>query len=185
MSEHLQKHEQRGERQASHGEIEKAAAERLKQLENQSEQPEKGRKHEVEQAREKIQHIEEQRPASESAPSDPALGRSIISLSANYNNTMASLRHRMKPAERTFSKIIHQPAVEAVSEVVGKTVLRPSVSLGATTCAVIITGTLYILARANGFVLRGSEVLISLVVGAIIGLLIEGIYKSLRKISRR
>ncbi|HUC86752.1 MAG TPA: hypothetical protein VMR75_00285, partial [Candidatus Saccharimonadales bacterium] len=108
----------------------------------------------------------------------------ILTKAANYRQTMVSLRHRMKPAARTFSKIIHTPSIEAASEVVGKTILRPSATLGATTTAVLFTGFLYIYARHYGFVLRGSGIWITLLLGAVVGLAVEVLYRMMRRLGR-
>jgi hypothetical protein len=107
--------------------IEKAAAERLGQLENREQQAESN-KHEVEAARETIRKTETM-PMPGESEARPTAPTHILSPAQNYKNTMAGLQHRMKPAARTFSKFIHTPAVERSSEFVGKTVLRPSVTL--------------------------------------------------------
>ena len=168
-----------------HPELEKVASERLRSLERSSEH-EAGHKQEaLEAAREQLKQVEpEQSPIETAAVAEPVMHR-VLTKTENYRQTMITLRHRMKPAARSFSKVIHAPAVEAASEVVGKTVLRPSVSLGATTTALLLTGFIYLYARAYGFELRGSEIWLTLIVGAIIGLLGEGVYKTYRRFTGR
>lgn len=163
-------------------ELERLAAERLKHLERNGE-ADLRRHHKVEAAREHVKKAEHVRPQAESTPKTEHTSHRphIISKSANYRHTMASLRHRMNPSERQFSKIIHQPAIEATSEFIGKTVLRPSVSLGATTSAVVVTGFIYLYARHYGFTMRGSEVWITLLAGGLIGLAVELVVKLLRR----
>jgi hypothetical protein len=100
-------------------------------------------------------------------------------LQQNYAHTLKSLQRTMTPVAKTFSRVIHNPAVEAVSEVAGKTVFRPSVTLGATTAATLLGGFVYFVARASGFELAGSEFWLALVVGGLIGLVIEFVYRSL------
>jgi membrane-bound ClpP family serine protease len=169
----------------SHGELEKVAAERLKNLEHQGEKsPDK--RSEIKSARERIKHTEVQAPQHEAAPkNEPVDERPLLTKELSYKHTMISLQHRLKPAARRFSKVIHSPAVEATSEVIGKTILRPSVSLGATSCALLVAGSLYLFARYYGFTLRGSEIWIALIVGGFIGLLIEALYKTVRRARRR
>lgn len=43
-----------------------------------------------------------------------------------YKRTMKRVQKRLPAPARAFSKVVHNPAVEAVSEVAGKTVARPS-----------------------------------------------------------
>lgn len=96
---------------------------------------------------------------------------------ASYWDTLRSMQRHLTPASRRFSKLIHSPAIEKTSEVVGATVARPSVTLGATITAVVVGSFLYLTARAYGFALSGSELLLSLIVGGLLGLAVEGIAK--------
>lgn len=169
-------------RRSSNTEIERAAAERLKTIENRGERPENKEKS-IEKAREMLKHAEAVQPKHETTTKNEGHStRPLLTPTLNYKHTMRSLQHRMKPATRQFSKFIHSPVVDSASEALGKTVFRPSITLGATTTAVIIGGALYLFARANGFSLSGSEILFALVVGGIFGLIIEGILKSFRRI---
>lgn len=175
MSEHLKPRD--AERAHHNGEIEKAAAERLRSIEKSSERP-KPRHESVEVAREQISKAETPNPYEAATKAEP---KTVVTREASYRHTVMSIQHRLKPASRKFSKFIHHPMVDATSEVLGKTVLRPSVSLGATTTAVLFTGFLYLTARTYGFELRGSEIWISLLLGGVIGLLVEFIFKLLRR----
>ncbi len=184
MSERMPTHSPEHQR-PNHGELERMAAERLRQSGERGAEKSPDRKSEVIAAREKLAHAEHQAsPHETGSKSEGAPQRPVLTRELSFKHTMIGLRHRMKPAQRRFSQIIHSPAIEAASEVVGKTVLRPSVSLGATTCALLVGGTLYLFARNYGYPLRGSEILLSLVVGGIIGLLLEALYKTLFR-SRR
>lgn len=167
-------------------ELEQLAVERLKKLAQNGEQPE-NKEAAVEAARESLRKVETAAKVTETAPTqEPAAPpQGILSKAANYRHTMISLRHRMKPAARSFSQFIHRPTVEVASEALGKTVLRPSISLGATTTAVLFVGFIYFYARHYGFILRGSEVWIALLFGAAAGLLLEGLVKLVRRRSPR
>lgn len=81
-------------------------------------------------------------------------------------------RHE-KPAERAFSKVIHQPAVRVASEAVGNTVSRPSGLLGGGIAA--LTGTtIYLLtAKHIGFQYNYTVFLALFALGFIAGLAIE------------
>ncbi len=175
-------HERGPEARVNSGEIESAAAERLRSLEREPTEQHHEREKSVEDALEKIKHIEQAKPSQEAShKKEPVHHRPVLTREANYRQTMVSLRHRMKPAAKQFSKIIHTPAVETSSEIIGKTVLRPSVSLGATTTAVLVAGFIYLFARHYGFRMQGSEIWVALLVGGVFGLLIEGIYKTTRR----
>lgn len=97
-----------------------------------------------------------------------------------YWDTLRSVQRHLKPASRSFSKFIHSPAVERTSEIAGATIARPSVLLGATSTAVLLGSFLYIAARLNGFPLSGSEFILSLLVGGVLGLIVEGLAKVIR-----
>jgi hypothetical protein len=96
---------------------------------------------------------------------------------AHYRETMNSLQRRLSPAGRKFSQFIHAPTIERASEALEKTVMRPSVTMGASVTALIIGGLFYFTARHYGFALSGSEFVLSVIVGGILGLVIELIWK--------
>jgi hypothetical protein len=102
----------------------------------------------------------------------------------SYRSTMQSLRRDLSPGRRAFSRFIHIPFVESLSDTLDQTILRPSVILGATLTALIVGGTLYFNAERYGFPLSGSEFVASLVVGALIGLLVEFVWYITRLLSR-
>lgn len=100
----------------------------------------------------------------------------------SFNTTMHSVRSHMNAPERSFSKLIHQPTVEKVSEVAGKTVARPSGIIGATIAAFIGLLSIYSIAKFAGFQLSGSEMPLLLAIGFLIGLLLEWAFKAVRAI---
>ncbi len=135
----------------------------------------------LETARHKLEQAPE--PAAKASEHDhrPSHHPTTLDKEAAYHDTLRSLQRHLSPASRRFSKVIHSPAVEKTSEVVGATVARPSVTLGATTTALIVGGFLYFTARAYGFALSGSELLLSLIIGGILGLLVEGVAKLFKR----
>lgn len=100
---------------------------------------------------------------------------------SNYNETLTSLQNRMTPASKTFSKFIHSPAVEKTSEILEDTVMRPSVVMGTTWTALTVGVVFYATARVYGFKLSGSEMLLALLGGAVLGLVMEGIWLFIRQ----
>ncbi len=138
-------------------------------------------KEQLEQARAKLdQQPEPGARAGEQEAAAPAHHPTKLDKESAYWDTLRSVQRHLKPASRQFSKVIHSPAVERTSEVAGATIARPSVLLGATITASLLGGFLYITARLNGFSLSGSEFILSLLVGGVLGLLVEGIANVLK-----
>ncbi len=152
-----------------------------KQLEARSNTPETGGEDDpgkrAEAAREQLKQIEKQEeapaPAREREEPPRVSPLTLITPHLNYEQTLKTLQNQLPRASRAFSKVIHQPAVERVSEVLEKTVMRPSVTAGAVTSAVILGGIFYVAARAYGFRLSGSELIFALIIGGLIGYVLE------------
>lgn len=161
-------------------ELAEMAREQLKNLEHQGEKSE-NKAEQIETARHEIERQPEAEPepdTSEQAKDTRPVTR--LDKEVSYKHTMQTLQRHMTPATRTFSKVIHNPVVDKVSAVAGKTVLRPSVTVGATGAALLFGGTLYIAARFYGFALSGSEFIMAMIVGGLVGLLVEAVYKAVR-----
>lgn len=165
------------------GELNRLADERLRELaESTPEAAAVDTEQRLEAAREKLQAPEaqpEEPKANEITPPSSFAQRVMHGL--NYRDTVASLQRRLSPRSRTFSKIIHAPAVEKTAEVLEKTVMRPSVTLGATSTALILGTVFYWTARHYGFRLSGSEMIIALIVGGLLGAAIEWVSSMLRR----
>ena len=92
---------------------------------------------------------------------------------AEYKKTLKSIQKEMNPAERTFSKVIHNPVVEAVSEVAGKTVARPAALLAGSLSALVLTSIIYAVAKYYGYTLSGFEWVATFLIGWLIGLIVD------------
>lgn len=99
-----------------------------------------------------------------------------------FDTIMHQAQNEMSKPERAFSQFIHRPGVEKTSEVIGKTVARPSGVIGAALAAGIGLLFVYGIAKSVGFGLSGSEVPILLCIGFATGLFVEWCVKSLRAI---
>lgn len=138
-------------------------------------------RHEVhEQA---ISGAEYEQPSSEQPQQQPIYDKAAKEHS--FNTTMHHVRRSLSKPERQLSKFIHQPAIEKTSEVLGKTVARPSGIMGATVAAFIGLLSIYSVAKFAGFQLSGSEMPFLLLGGFALGLFLEWIYKSTRSILGR
>lgn len=100
----------------------------------------------------------------------------------SFNTIMHHARNQMTKPEQTFSKIIHTPIVEKTSEVVGKTIARPSGIVGAATAAAMGLLSIYSIAKFAGFQLSGSEMPLLLALGFATGLFCEWLFKSTRSL---
>ncbi len=169
----------------SQAEVDAAAAERLEELKANPEQTTEHAETRAEAAREVINKYEEApEPApAETEAAEPAAPRFMAHLdrAVNYRDTMTSMRRHLSPVSRAFSKVVHAPIVEKISEPLEKTVMRPSLVAGATWSAAIVGLIFYLTARLYGFSLSGSEMLAALLAGAVLGLVIEGLTRGLRR----
>lgn len=90
-----------------------------------------------------------------------------------YNSIIKQTQSELSPASRTFSKIIHNPAIEKASEIAGSTVARPNAILSGAIFAFLITLGIYVIARANGYPLSGSETIAGFIAGWMLGILYD------------
>jgi hypothetical protein len=179
--EHQHEHVERSEQDRA--ELDSAAQEQFESLRHH-ETHENDADRRAEAAREII-HKKEPEPepsakAEKEAAPKPA-HHPLLHHKINYAQTMASLQRHLTPASRAFSRVIHTPVVEKTSEALEKSVARPSVVAGATWTALIVGGGFYFTARHFGYMLSGSELLFSFVLGALIGLMIEGAWGVLKR----
>lgn len=91
-------------------------------------------------------------------------------LDESFNKTMRRIQSELPLHQRIVSRLIHNPAVEKTSEIVGNTVARPNAILSGSIGALIVTGALYFTAKHFGFSLSGSETILSFLVGWLAGL---------------
>lgn len=101
-----------------------------------------------------------------------------------YRKTLAEAQRRLPKTERTFSKIIHQPMVESISEVGSKTVARPSGILGGGICAFLGTSVLFYMSKHYGYQFNFLIFLLLFVGGFSFGMILELIFNGLRKVSK-
>jgi hypothetical protein len=101
-----------------------------------------------------------------------------------YQKSLSSIRRELSGPGRSFSKFIHQPAIEKASALAGNTIMRPSLALGAALGAFVGGTVLYFLARKYGFRLSGSEFLLTGLAGAFLGVLLELFASLARKLFR-
>ena len=92
---------------------------------------------------------------------------------ASYKQHMTQVQKELNPAQRSFSKVIHNPAVEKTSDIVGGTVARPNAILSGAFVAFILVLIVYVMAKYYGYALSGFETIGAFVIGWIIGILYD------------
>ena len=99
-----------------------------------------------------------------------------------YKKTLKKTQAKLKAPDRVLSKVIHQPVVDAISTIGGKTVARPSGILGGSIFALV--GSTWFLYMANhvGFTYNYLVFFLLLAAGFILGLLVELLFKSIQKL---
>lgn len=98
-----------------------------------------------------------------------------------YKRTIRKVQNEMNFADRTFSKVVHQPLVESVSNGLARTVARPSVFFGGSLGALLGSGALLYMSRENGFTYNYSVFLVTFIGGFLLGGLLELIYNLIFK----
>lgn len=92
---------------------------------------------------------------------------------ANYKKTMVEVRSELPLASRGFSKFIHNPVIEKVSDSVGSTIARPNAILSGSIFAFVLTLVIYLVASFYGYPLSGAESIAAFILGWIIGLVFD------------
>ncbi len=160
--------------------LDRVSRERGTDLKNEREQSaERAEGANLEQARtdiEKAVEVKKPKAEKEVAPAEkrrdtPAKRRA--DRKASYKKTMKETQAHMKPAERTFSKVIHNPVVEKTSEAVGGTVARPNAILAGSLSAFLLTLGIYLFAKHYGYPLSGFETIAAFILGWVVGILFD------------
>lgn len=95
---------------------------------------------------------------------------------------LSQIRRSLPAIARPFSRLIHQPAVRAVSEAAGRTVSRPSGLLGGGLAAFVGSSAYLYLAKHIGFSYNYFVFLVLLGGGFVLGLVLELlVYVALRR----
>lgn len=177
MSERLQSPENK---EQSHEALDAARSERSAELEKNRERAaeqapeqslEKSRRDALEAASKAEKKAKAEKAPAEKRRDTPAERRARQK--ASFNATMKDAQSHMSAPSRTFSKVIHNKAVEKTSEAVGSTVARPNAILAGSMAAFILTLAIYLIAKYYGYPLSGFETIAAFAIGWAVGLLID------------
>jgi len=102
-----------------------------------------------------------------------------------FKQLMGKVRGHLSTSEKLGSKIIHQPVVERVSEISGKTIARPSGVLMGSIFSFTASLVTYFFAKQNGYDMTYSIFFASFVGGFVLGIAIEFGYRMVRSLMSR
>lgn len=189
MSEHLRASHEKGEKAPS-AESLKDQQEKLKKLLDSAEKANHQYEHSIETIRDKIE--DEAVSGKEVSAGDvgrdaqnqhvPIIDRKVKQQS--YKKTLHHIQRQLPRTQRAFSKFIHRPAVEVVSEVSAKTVARPSGLLGGGLCALLGSSTLVWMSRHYGFYYNFFVFIGLVLAGFALGVLIEWAWHAKAKLKK-
>lgn len=91
----------------------------------------------------------------------------------SYTSTMRQIQSEMNTSSRTFSKVIHNKTVERVSEAIGSTAARPNAVLAGSVAATFLTLFVFIIAKQYGYRLSGFETIGAFALGWALGLIYD------------
>ena len=168
--EHEQSPEQRREDEANAERLRNAAEREAAKAERSPDDLKESR-HEVE----RVAGTQEE-TVVETAPERPEQRPEVATKQTRhqaYDTHMSEARSHMKPVSRTFSKVIHNRAVETVSDAAGKTVARPNAVLAGSFTAFVLVLGVFLVARHYGYPLSGSETIVAFAAGWVLGILFD------------
>jgi hypothetical protein len=144
--------------------------ERAAELSRDKEQSPDSVRHEIEQIKvEQEKKTEKQvAPASAERPISTKKTRQKA-----YNTILKQTQGELSAPSRAFSKLIHNPVVDKVSEVFGSTVARPNAILAGAAFSFLLTLAIYLIARMNGYPLSGTETIAAFIGGWGLGLIFD------------
>lgn len=112
------------------------------------------------------------------APREAFVNKELKDLA--YTRTLKRIRQNMSKPAQAFSKVVHQPVVDAVSEGLAKTVGRPSGILGGGILALAGTSAYYYITKHYGYDYNFMIFLILLAGGFVAGWLVEFLVRAMR-----
>lgn len=90
-----------------------------------------------------------------------------------YKRTLRKVQSNLPVPARVFSKVVHQPVIDAISSVAGKTIARPSAFLGGSFFALLGSAVLLYMTKNYGFTYNYAVIFMLFVGGFAVGLVLE------------
>jgi len=114
----------------------------------------------------------------------PHLGGTLVTaelVRSAQKRTLTRIRKQLSAPDKVLSRIVHQPIVDAVSEVGAKTVARPSGVLSGGIIALIGTSVYLYIAKHYGYTYNFLVFALLFVSGFLLGLVIEFAVSGMRR----
>lgn len=130
-------------------------------------------KHDVESkavSKEDFKHSEAGNGA-ENTPAATYVSRELKQM--GFRRTLTNARMHMRAPSRTFSKAIHQPVVEKISEIAAPTIARPSGILGGGIFSLVGSSILLYVTKHYGYHYNYFVFFLLFVGGFIVGMIVE------------
>lgn len=188
MSEKL--HHPSPEHHRAHPEHEsREQAERLKHLHEKAEKAEHGPQDNLETIKKSIESAavsgKEYTKTEKEAPQPTNYGINKELKATAYRKVIKKTQSQLSAPERTFSRTIHNPTIDRVSEVAAKTVARPSGLLFGGIGAFIGTLFVFYISKRAGFTYNYLLFVLLFIGCYVAGVVLEGLLKLVRKAQRR
>ena len=157
----------------------------LERLQEQAESASKGERQNLPELQEKAKQAAESAAQvsvgekRQDAGAQPAYSVQRELKAEAYTRSLQRIRSQLKPAQQTFSKVVHQPLVETLSNAGAQTVARPSGLLGGGFMALLGSGGLLYMSKHYGFSYNFFVFFLFFAGGFIVGLLGELLLRAL------
>lgn len=145
----------------------------VENIENAAKQAEKAKAEAIESAEKAEKSTAEKAKKSPEATPRRRGAISKKEREASFKKEMQRVQAEMSAPQRAFSKLIHNKAVEKVSDVVGSTVARPNAIFAGALTAFVLVLAVYLISKNFGYVLSGFETIGAFIVGWILGVLYD------------
>ncbi len=176
-----QDHSQRQEHHRHHGERAKNNVEHSKKTRHEHAENLDNIRKRAEQEATSTQETIGRQPERTDAETEKPLHINRELKNMAYQRTLRRVQHQLPVPSRAFSKVIHNPAVETVSEIAGNTVARPSGVLAGGIAAFIGSSLFLWIARHYGYEYNFLLFALLFVGGFFVGLLTELILRLMTK----
>ena len=164
-------------------------AERLKHIHEKGEKAENEARNNIEAIQKSIEESavsgKEYSTAEKETPQNTVYGVNKELKSTAYKRVLKKTQSQLSTPEKTLSKVIHNPIVEKTSDVAAKTVARPSGILFGGIGAFIGTLILLYISKRSGFTYNYLVFVLLFIACYILGVIIELLAKSVRKVSKK
>lgn len=105
--------------------------------------------------------------------------------SVAYKQILNRTQQHLTKSQKALSKLVHQPTVEKLSDIGGKTVARPSGVLIGSIFSFVSSLAVYAIAKRNGYDMTYSIIMISFLGGFIVGVAVEFAYRAFKSLLAR